>query len=1462
MRTLYYMVLFLAASFLASCGRGKADSRYAEADSLNRLSYALRYKDLSASMRAATRACELADGNAVIRVEALNNMGFCAFMQMDFKQSARLFHKALSESSNEIEHLISDVGLMKIYQRTSQNKLFYDYRNSAQKRMARIREDERLITDAHARARLNYAISEFYIVSGIYFYYLQQHEESIAAIDSIKREVLEGDTAQWLYYEYMRGSGGMYQAETREKTVEGEFGFLADCLMLSREKGYIYFEANALQAMAEALTFPGDKAILEADKWGILRLVNDKNMPVDSLPLYYANNALRLFKRYGDWYQISGAYRTIATCYNYYGEPAKALANMKRALQYVNKHHEKYYHCKDTTDRLYAFAPTADTSTELKWIAQEGIETVPEWILRLREQLSCTYAAMGCKQESDYNRNIYLDLLDFTRQDKALESRFAALERESNQLNALLSLVVGCFVILIALFVVLNRRWRKKNHLYMERLKLVSDLCRKVIAAIPLQATAIDDVVAAVSEAIKDDLSRIFGVEEMRIVLPDESPEESDRWDEKIELTLPGTGAVVGWLFLVLARPLSNEGRELLRLSSPYLAWALENGLNLVSLEDECRRLEKERYVHQQHLAENKRQNVVKKACVSVVTGILPYIDRIVNEVEKLKTASYAVNPEVKRKKIGYIDELITRINEYNEILSLWIKMRRGALSLHIENFALRELFTMVAKGKQSFDMKRLHFSVDETDAMVKADKALTLFMINTLTENARKYTQEGGHVSLSALEQDNYVEISVADDGPGLSEADVNRILHEKVYDSGNIGLDTTTDISSLRQKKGFGFGLMNCRGIIDKYRKTNELFSVCRFDVESTPGKGSRFSFRLPKGMGKSLAVLGFLFISLLGMVGCSGKQPAEPAHPEVIAPYDSLLAIANDYANYVYECNVKADYGQALVYADSVLRNMNMHYLKYSGRRAPLLKLRSDDYDAAEQQWLSQGFDTDYYILLDVRNEAAVAALALNDFELYYYNNLAYNVLYKQISQDRSLEGYCEQMQQSSNNKMIALAIFVLLVLSFFVAYYLLYIRRRQRYRYNMEQVFTINKAIFSATTQGAGFGDEAFGDALVRALLPELNELMPITGMVLGVYDEDASALRYFSSEQGLFSDEQRMQIQYSFVNHSALTHSADTWSYFYLDVRVGGEMHPVGVLAVKKDRWRNREEDRLLVELVMDYLAVVVYNAVIRVKQKVADIELAQDEARRTLFEENMLHVQNLVLDNCLSTIKHETIYYPTRMKMIIDSLNEEKDTIQPEVEQERLKTIGELVEYYKGIFTVLTSCALRQLDEKTFRRTDISAGSLIADARKYFGKVSRKLSFPLTLEAELPDPELTAVGDKVLLSFLFENLINESARHPLPGILKITCRKDERFVRFDFVDTRRTRTQEELNELFYPSLSLMDTGDGAELVGTEYLLCKQIIREHDEFGGRRGCRINASVCEGGGFSVWFTVPLK
>ena len=53
----------------------------------------------------------------------------------------------------------------------------------------------------------------------------------------------------------------------------------------------------------------------------------------------------------------------------------------------------------------------------------------------------------------------------------------------------------------------------------------------------------------------------------------------------------------------------------------------------------------------------------------------------------------------------------------------------------------------------------------------------------------------------------------------------------------------------------------------------------------------------------------------------------------------------------------------------------------------------------------------------------------------------------------------------MQKSANNKMVAIMLFVVLIVVGLVAYYVIYLRRMPHYRYNMEQVLTINQTVFS-------------------------------------------------------------------------------------------------------------------------------------------------------------------------------------------------------------------------------------------------------------------------------------------------------------------------------------------------------------------------------------------------------------
>ena len=369
------------------------------------------------------------------------------------------------------------------------------------------------------------------------------------------------------------------------------------------------------------------------------------------------------------------------------------------------------------------------------------------------------------------------------------------------------------------------------------------------------------------------------------------------------------------------------------------------------------------------------------------------------------------------------------------------------------------------------------------------------------------------------------------------------------------------------------------------------------------------------------------------------------------------------------------------------------------------------------------------------------------------------------------------------------------------------------------------------------------DEAFGS---------VNELLTIDRMGIAVYNETTHLLEYASSP----GQEMPEMVQLCFDSREYI--SEQHRQAIPLMVEAGGEHQCVGVLYLERREGTEQETDRLLFELVARYVAIVVFNAVVKLATKYRDIESAHEETQRASWEDSMLHVQNMVLDNCLSTIKHETIYYPNKIKQIIGRLNAQN--LSEKEEKEAVETMTELIEYYKGIFTILSSCASRQLEEVTFRRTTIPVQELFETAGKYFKKsVKNRMD---KIELEMAPIDARVIGDVNQLRFLLENLIDEALTVHEDGVLRLQARKDDEYIRFLFTDTRREKSVLELNQLFYPNLARMTSGEKGELRGTEYLVCKQIIRDHDEFAGRRGCRINAEPAEGGGFTVYFTIPRR
>lgn len=699
-------------------------------------------------------------------------------------------------------------------------------------------------------------------------------------------------------------------------------------------------------------------------------------------------------------------------------------------------------------------------------------------------------------------------------------------------------------------------------------------------------------------------------------------------------------------------------------------------------------------------LENNKRLNIDNRAKVFLVDSVMPLVDRMMNEVEKLK--SRKEEPAERKDRIDYISELSKTIDDYNRTLTDWIQLRQGDINLSITTFKLQELFDIVKRSKALFAMQEIELNVADTPLMVKADRVLTLFMINTIADNARKFTKAGGRVEIFAEGKDGFVEISVRDNGRGMTADELSNVFDRKV-------------------SNGHGFGLMNCRGILNKYRKFSSIFNVCKLSAESTVGKGSRFFFRLPKG--------GVLALLLMFMPFVANAQAKHPANSTMQHQRDDCLRQAASFADSSYYSNVNGDYAKTLAFADSTLACMNRHYRHIRSNGSEQATLSGDNpIDAADLKWFKSRLDTDFSILLDIRNESAVAALALHEWQVYRYNNYVYTTLFKEVYSDKSLSEYCRIMQRSETNKNIAIVLLAILLLALFISAYVLYYRRAIRHT--------------------------------------SVKELLDRLYLIMDGKEETSVKLR-------------------KVVELKSLPFSP----------AIAKELACVESLLQK---------------------AVASQNNLVDERNSIAE------DIRKVSYERDSLYVSNNIMENCLSTIKHETMYYPSRIyNFIVGSFS---GTYSSDNEEwvANIEEMSALVGYYKELYSILCEQVHRQTQTQKFR---------IA---------------PVEVTRNLGGSSLVTVGDSDLLAYLFL-LIKKQNGGEQPQYT-VETKNDKYLSVVTRIKNRYAESNGEVN-LFVPSKE-----------NIPFLICRQIVREISSAANMCGCGITARKVDGGEIEVTVNLP--
>jgi len=172
------------------------------------------------------------------------------------------------------------------------------------------------------------------------------------------------------------------------------------------------------------------------------------------------------------------------------------------------------------------------------------------------------------------------------------------------------------------------------------------------------------------------------------------------------------------------------------------------------------------------------------------------------------------------------------RLSSYvNNILNA-SRYDRRHLKIHLREDTITNIYDSISDDMQlraTSQNRMLSVHLPDDLPSVAADNASISEVMSNLIDNAIKYSNEGGMVTVTAAVEGDFVKVSVEDHGIGMPGSVVSNLFH-KFYRSHR----------SRETVAGTGIGLYICKAIVESHGG--------KVSVRSVEGQGSTFEFTLP--------------------------------------------------------------------------------------------------------------------------------------------------------------------------------------------------------------------------------------------------------------------------------------------------------------------------------------------------------------------------------------------------------------------------------------------------------------------------------------------------------------------------------------------------------------------------------------------------------------------------------------
>lgn len=162
-----------------------------------------------------------------------------------------------------------------------------------------------------------------------------------------------------------------------------------------------------------------------------------------------------------------------------------------------------------------------------------------------------------------------------------------------------------------------------------------------------------------------------------------------------------------------------------------------------------------------------------------------------------------------------------------------WSRSQRGHLVYEPQMFLIEPLVNDIKKMLSYQCHKKsitVSINIDQSE-LVFGDMNMIKTIFRNILENAIKFTNEGGQISVSSELKQNYITYAIRDNGVGMTSDQVSRIVNDR----------EPASTYGTHREKGSGLGLLLCKDFIKKNGGI--------FDVESKPGEGTVFYVSLKR-------------------------------------------------------------------------------------------------------------------------------------------------------------------------------------------------------------------------------------------------------------------------------------------------------------------------------------------------------------------------------------------------------------------------------------------------------------------------------------------------------------------------------------------------------------------------------------------------------------------------------------